>query len=72
MPARPDLPKLDVQPHADCRLSGDIDVELDTTEVNRGRDSQLDAALKSVMERLQSEKQITRKLAPAMPTQMGK
>ena len=47
-------------------------MELEPTEVNQGRDTQLDAALKSVMTRLESEKQITRKLAPAMPTQLGK
>ena len=53
-------------------VAPDIDVELEPTEVNQGRDTQLDAALKSVMTRLESEKQITRKLAPAMPTQLGK
>lgn len=53
-------------------VAPDIEVELDPTEVNQGRDTQLDAALKSVMQRLESEKQITRKVAPAMPMQLGK
>ena len=47
-------------------------MELEPPEVNQGRDTQLDAALKSVMTRLESEKQITRKLAPVMPMQLGK
>ena len=50
----------------------DIDVELEPIEVNRGRDTQLDAALQSVMQRLQSEKSTTRVVPPAMPTQLGK
>ena len=53
-------------------VAPDIDVELEPTEVNQGRDTQLDAALKSVMTQLESEKQITRKLAPVMPLQLGK
>ena len=53
-------------------VAPDIEVELDPTAVNQGRDTQLDAALKSVMQRLQSEKQITRKVAPLMPSQLGK
>ena len=53
-------------------VAPDIEVELDPLAVNQGRDTQLDAAIKSVMDRLQSEKQITRKLPPAMPTQLGK
>ncbi len=53
-------------------VAPDMEVELDPTAVNQGRDTQLDAALKSVMQRLQSEKQITRKVAPSMPTQLGK
>ena len=50
----------------------DIDVELNPIEVNRGRDTQLDAALQSVMQRLQSEKPTARGVPPAMPTQLGK
>ena len=53
-------------------VAPDIDVELDPVEVNKGRDTQLDAAIKSVMDRLQSEKQLIRKQPPAMPTQLGK
>ena len=53
-------------------VAPDIDVELEPTEVNQGRDTQLDAALKSVMERLQTEKAINRREPPAMPTQVGK
>lgn len=53
-------------------VAPDIDVDLDPAEVNRGRDTQLDAAVNSVMQRLQSEKQITRKVAPEMPKQLGK
>lgn len=53
-------------------VAPDIDVELEPTEVNQGRDTQLDAALKLVMQRLQTEKAIIRKEAPAMPTQLGK
>jgi tricorn protease len=53
-------------------VAPDIEVELDPLAVNQGRDTQLDAALKSVMDRLKTEKQIMRKIAPAMPTQLGK
>ena len=53
-------------------VAPDIDVELEPTEVNQGRDTQLDVALKSVMTRLESEKQITRRVAPGMPTQLEK
>ncbi len=53
-------------------VAPDIEVELDPLGVNKGQDSQLDAALKSVMQRLQTEKQIIRRLPPAMPTQVGK
>ena len=53
-------------------VAPDIDVELEPTEVNQGRDTQLDAALKSVMQRLQTEKAINRREPPAMPTQVGK
>ncbi len=53
-------------------VAPDIEVELDPLGVNKGQDTQLDAALKSVMQRLQSEKQIIRRVPPAMPTQAGK
>lgn len=53
-------------------VAPDIEVELDPLAVNQGRDTQLDAALQSVMQRLQSEKPIIRNVAPAMPMQLGK
>ncbi len=49
----------------------DIDVELDPTAVNRGRDTQLDAAVANVMQRLATEKPIARKQPPA-PAALGK
>lgn len=53
-------------------VAPDIEVELDPIGVNQGRDTQLDAGIKSVMQRLQNEKPDTRKLPPPMPTQLGK
>ena len=49
----------------------DIDVELDQTAVNRGRDTQLDAAIADVMQRLATEKPIVRRQPPA-PAALGK
>lgn len=49
----------------------DIDVELDPAAVNRGEDTQLDAAIADVMKRLESWKPIQRKTAPA-PATLGK
>ena len=53
-------------------VSPDIDVDLDPTEVNRGNDPQLDAAINNVMEKLKTYQDIKLKNAPAMPTQLGK
>jgi tricorn protease len=56
----------------------DIDVELDPTAVNRGQDTQLDAAIKNVMDRLAAEakagKDNTRakRVAPPAPAVLGK
>jgi tricorn protease len=51
-------------------VAPDIDVELDPLEVNRGRDTQLDAAIKSVMDRMQGDKNKTR-LTPPVPAKLG-
>jgi len=49
-------------------VSPDIDVELDPAAVNRGEDTQLDAAIADVMKRLEAWKPIQRKAAPAAAT----
>lgn len=49
-------------------VSPDIDVELDPAAVNRGEDSQLDAAIADVMKRLGDWKPIQRKTAPPAAT----
>lgn len=49
-------------------VSPDIDVDLDPAAVNRGEDSQLDAAIADVMKRLEAWKPIQRKAAPAAAT----
>ncbi len=49
-------------------VSPDIDVELDPAAVNRGDDTQLDAAIADVLNRLQGWKPIQRKAAPAAAT----
>ncbi len=53
-------------------VAPDIDVELDPTEVNRGHDTQLDAAIQNVMQKMQTYQPIQRQQPPAMPTQLGK
>ncbi|MBB4844294.1 tricorn protease [Paucibacter oligotrophus] len=53
-------------------VAPDIEVELDPLQVNQGRDSQLDAAIANVLERLKTYKPVQRKTAPAMPTELGK
>ena len=53
-------------------VSPDIDVDLDPTEVNRGNDPQLDAAINNVMEKLKTYHDIKLKDAPAMPQQLGR
>ncbi len=49
-------------------VSPDIDVELDPAAVNRGDDTQLDAAIADVLKRLEAWKPIQRKAAPAAAT----
>jgi tricorn protease len=49
-------------------VSPDIDVELDPAAVNRGEDTQLDAAIADVLKRLEAWKPIQRKAAPAAAT----
>jgi tricorn protease len=49
-------------------VSPDIDVELDPAAVNRGEDTQVDAAIADVMKRLDAWKPIQRKAAPAAAT----
>lgn len=51
-------------------VAPDIDVELDPAAVNRGEDTQLDAAIAHVMKRLESWKPIQRRTAPA-PAALG-
>lgn len=52
-------------------VAPDIDVDLDPTAVNRGRDTQLDAAIANVLQRLKTEKPSTRNQPPA-PAALGK
>ncbi len=52
-------------------VAPDIDVDLDPSAVNRGRDTQLEAAIANVMQRLNTEKAITRKVPPP-PAALGK
>lgn len=49
-------------------VAPDIDVELDPAAVNRGEDTQLDAAIADVLKRLESWKPIQRTTAPAAAT----
>lgn len=49
-------------------VAPDIDVELDPAAVNRGEDTQLDAAIADVMKRLGTWQPIQRKTAPAAAT----
>ncbi|MES2073325.1 MAG: S41 family peptidase, partial [Pseudomonadota bacterium] len=53
-------------------VTPDIDVELEPGEVNRGNDTQLDAAINNVLQKLQGYKDMQYKAAPAFPRQMGK
>ena len=52
-------------------VAPDIGVELDPVGVNKGRDSQLDAAIAHAMERLKTGKPVQRTTAPAMPVKLG-
>ena len=49
-------------------VAPDIEMELDPAAVNRGEDTQLDAAIADVLKRLAIWKPIQRQSAPAMPT----
>lgn len=53
-------------------VAPDIDVELDPTAVNRGRDLQLEAAIKNVMDRLGSAKTTVERKRPPAPAKLGK
>ncbi|WP_229751248.1 S41 family peptidase [Undibacterium terreum] len=53
-------------------VAPDIDIELEPGEVNKGNDTQLDAAISNVLQRLQGYKEIQHKTAPAFPTTIGK
>lgn len=53
-------------------VAPDIDVELEPGAVNQGVDTQLDAAIANVLQRLQGYKDILQKTAPAFPLQIGK
>ncbi len=48
-------------------VAPDIEVELDPAAVNRGEDSQLDAAIANVLKRLADWQPVQRQTAPAMP-----
>ncbi|MFG6441407.1 S41 family peptidase [Roseateles sp. LKC17W] len=52
-------------------VAPDMDVELDPAAVNRGEDTQLDAAIADVMKRLATWKPVQRKTAPA-PATLGR
>ena len=51
-------------------VAPDVDVELDPTEVNKGRDTQLEAAIQSVMQRLKTSKAI--RVPPPPAATLGK
>jgi len=52
-------------------VAPDIDVELDPAAVNRGEDTQLDAAIADVLKRLEGWKPVQRKTAPE-PAKLGR
>ncbi|MCH7345342.1 PDZ domain-containing protein [Pelomonas sp. CA6] len=52
-------------------VAPDLEVELDPLAVNAGRDTQLEAAVANVLERLKTERPVERKTAPAMPQRLG-
>lgn len=52
-------------------VAPDIEVELDPVAVNAGRDTQLEAAVANVMERLKTWQPIQQKNPPAMPRRLG-
>ena len=53
-------------------VAPDIDVDLDPAAVNAGTDTQLDAAIANVLEKLKTSNTVPLKSAPPYPTQVGK
>ncbi len=53
-------------------VAPDIEVALDPIGVNKGQDSQLDAAIAEIMKQLEAYKPVDLKKAPALPTKVGK
>lgn len=53
-------------------VAPDREVPLDPVAVNDGGDPQLEAAVGDVLEQLKTAKQVPLKIAPPMPTQLGK
>ncbi len=53
-------------------VAPDLDVELEPGEVNKGIDTQLDAAIANVLQKLQAYKAVQHTTAPAFPKQIGK
>ncbi len=53
-------------------VAPDQDVDLDPTAVNRGRDTQLDAAIASVMQRMDPTKTRAKRMEPPQPAVLGK
>jgi tricorn protease len=52
-------------------IAPDIDVELDPTKVNEGKDTQLQRAVDELLEQLKTYQPIKHKTAPAFPTKVG-
>ncbi|MBV1907680.1 MAG: PDZ domain-containing protein, partial [Kangiellaceae bacterium] len=52
-------------------VAPDMDVNLDPTLVNRGRDTQLEAGIKEVLNQLKSYKPVRLHKAPPLPTKVG-
>ncbi len=53
-------------------VAPDIDVELEPDQVNKGKDTQLDAAIANVLSKLQTYKAIQHKVAPVFSKELGK
>ena len=53
-------------------VAPDLEVELDPTKVNQGRDDQLDAAIAQALEQLKTNQAAPLRNAPPYPTQPGK
>ena len=52
-------------------VAPDLDVELEPDQVNRGRDTQLDAGIAKVLKDLEQYRPVQQRSAPAMPTKPG-